>query len=311
MKLIKILLTLLILVTISLYTILFTPLNQTVLLPYIQKQLDINSPLKQTKITKFDLSTTNFEFQILLDNQPFNIKGTIDLFGLCAKGEYDLYIKNLNDFKYITKQKLKGDLKATGKFKFKDILTASLHINKFKGTIDATLTNKEINVKIKDINSLAILDMLYYPKIFNSKIDLNLDYNIVSKQGKSVLNMDHGKFMVSQFSQMVKKYIKKDLIQEIYDIAQIKTNINNMKLNSTLLMKSKHSKITSKDIAVDLLENSIKSKINLKFFMLDVDIMLSDKLNNPKVKYNLGSVMKSTLKNKAKDKLDSYIKRLF
>jgi hypothetical protein len=127
--------------------------------------------------------------------------------------------------------------------------------------------------------------------------------------------MNDGNFMVSEFSNTVKKYIKKDLTQEVYSIVNIDTNIDDMKLNSTLLMKSKNSKITSNDIAVDLVKNSINSKVNLKFYKLNIDIKVSEKLDNPKVEYDLSNLLKSQvkdkLKSKLKDKVGSFLNKLF
>ena len=212
---------------------------------------------------------------------------------------------------------MQGDIKINGDVKFKDYLTASFNSNKFGGQIDGTLVKDLLEVSIKDINSLKLLNMMFYPEIYDSKINLNLNYDIKSKKGNSNLVMNNGKFLVNQVSETIKKFIKKDLTTEIYEVAKIKTKIDNQKLDSTLLMTSHNSKISSDKFFVNLETSEIDSKINLEYYKYKIGLILTEDLTSPKVDIDANELLKSKAKTKVSeaiekklgDKLDGDVKK--
>ncbi len=218
--------------------------------------------------------------------------------------DYSLLVSDLSNLFFITNQKMRGDIKIDGDIKFKDSLTASFNSNKFDGKINGTLEKDKINLSIKDINSLQLLNMMYYPEIYNSKINLALNYNLKSKKGTSNLTMKDGKFLTNQLSQTIKKFIKKDLTKELYEIAQVKTKINDKKLNSTLLMTSKNSKISSDKLFIDLEKSTINSDIDLEYYKYKIGLTLKDDLTSPTVKINVNKLLKSKAKTKVSEAIE-------
>lgn len=269
----------------------------------IKKYFGIKLPKKATfslkALTKLDDNIISTQSKIKTFAAKIDTKKTIfDISTATLNTDYILTIPKLSKLYFITNQKMRGDIKIDGDLKFKDYLIASFNLNKFNGNLKGTLIKDDLKVMIKDIDSLKLLNMLYYPELYTSKINLDLDYNLKTKQGVSYLIMNDGKFLTNQLSKTIKKYIKKDLTQEIYKVAKIKTKIDNKKLNSNLYMKSKNSKIVSDKTLIDLNKNTINSDINMNYYKYELGINLSKSLNNPKVKIDTSKLIKSKIKYK-------------
>ncbi|MEA3553984.1 MAG: hypothetical protein U9R39_06250 [Campylobacterota bacterium] len=275
----------------------------------IKNDFNISLPSKPT----FDLKT----FTSLNDN-IIDTKSTLKTFAAnieTKKSKFDtktsifttdylVTVPKLSKLYFITNQKMQGDIKINGDVKFKDDLTASFNSNKFNGKINGTLVKDILKLSIKDVNSLKLLNMMYYPEIYDSSINLDLDYNLTSKKGTSNLVMNNGKFLTNQLSQTIKKFIKKDLTKEIYEIAKIDTKINNQKLDSTLLMTSANSKISSKKMFIDLEKSTIDSKIDMEYFKYKIGLTLTDDLTSPKVKIDANKLLKSKAKTKVSEAIE-------
>lgn len=275
----------------------------------IKNDFNISLPSKPT----FDLKT----FTSLNDN-IIDTKSTLKTFAAnieTKKSKFDtktsifttdylVTVPKLSKLYFITNQKMQGDIKINGDVKFKDDLTASFNSNKFNGKINGTLVKDILKLSIKDVNSLKLLNIMYYPEIYDSSINLDLDYNLTSKKGTSNLVMNNGKFLTNQLSQTIKKFIKKDLTKEIYEIAKIDTKINNQKLDSTLLMTSANSKISSKKMFIDLEKSTIDSKIDMEYFKYKIGLTLTDDLTSPKVKIDANKLLKSKAKTKVSEAIE-------
>ena len=288
----------------------------------VKKDFNISLPKNAT----FDLkAVTNLDKNIVdtkLSLKTFvaNIqtkKTQFDIKTATLNTDYTAKISDLGKLYFITKQKMQGDLKIDGNVKFKDHLDASFSSNKFGGNINGTFIKEKLDLKIKDVDSLKLLDMLYYPKVYTSKIDLKLDYDIKTKKGISDLVMNNGKFLPNQLSQTIKKFIKKDLTTEIYKIANVKTKIDDKKLDSTLLMQSANSEIKSNKMYMDLEKSKIDAFFDIKYYEYKSSLDLKGKLTSPKVKVDTSKLIYSKAKQKVKeviekqieDKLDDNLKK--
>ena len=292
-----------------------TTLNNGVLNKKIVKRdFNISLPKKPT----FNLKTvTNLDKNIIdtkvsLKTFAANIqteKTRFDTKTATLNTDYTVSIADLNKLYFITKQKMQGDLKIDGIVKFKDYLDASFNSNKFGGSINGTFIKEKLDLKIKDVDSLKLLDMLYYPKVYASKIDLKLDYDIKTKKGISDIVMNNGKFLPNQLSQTIKKFIKKDLTTEIYKIANVKTKIDDKKLDSTLFMQSANSEIKSQKMFMDLEKSNIDAKFDIKYFEYKSSLALKGKLTSPRVKVDTSKLISSKVKQKAKEKITEVIQK--
>ena len=168
-------------------------------------------------------ATFNLKTATSLDKNIINTKSILNTFAANIQTKQTLFdtktsllttdyiidIPKLSKLYFLTKQKMRGDMKINGDVKFKDNLTASFNSNKFGGNLNGTLVKDIVKVNIKDINSLRLLNMMFYPEIFDSKINLNLDYDLKSKKGNSILVMNNGKFLTNQLTQTIKNFVKK------------------------------------------------------------------------------------------------------
>jgi hypothetical protein len=211
---------------------------------------------------------------------------------------------------------MRGDMKIVGDVKFDKFVTASFNSKKFAGNIGGTFIKDKLKVKIKNIQSLKLLNMMYYPEVFKSLLNLSLDYDITTKKGIALANMNNGTFLATKFSKMLKKITQKDITAEIYKKVDIDTKINDKILNSTLLMESKNSTIKSKSVYVDLDKSYIKTKIDAKFYKVNIGLDVDGALTNPNVKIDAGDLLKGKVKEKlkkvkakAKEKIKDEIKK--
>jgi hypothetical protein len=253
--------------------------------------------LKANTILDKNLITTNtildsFVAKLEAKKTVFDIKTAV------LNTDYTLSIANLANLYFVSKQKMRGDMKIVGDVKFDKFVTASFNSKKFAGDIGGTFIKDKLKVKIKNIQSLKLLNMMYYPEVFKSLLNLSLDYDITTKKGIASTNMNNGIFLATKFSKMLKKITQKDITTEIYKKVDINTKINDKILNSTLLMESKNSTIKSKSVYVNLDKSYIKTKIDVKFYKVNVGLDVDGALTNRNVKIDAGDLLKGKVKEK-------------
>ncbi len=276
----------------------------------IKKDFNISLPSKATfslkattKLAK-NIITTKSSLNTFAANINMN-KTIFDTETSTLSTDYKIDVPKLSKLYFITEQKMRGDATIVGDIKYKDNLTLSFNSKKFNGDIKGTLKNDILKVKMNGLESVGLLNMLYYSELYDSKINLDLDYNTKTKIGTSSLVMNDGKFLANKMSKTIKSLIQKDLTTEIYEIAKVDTKIDNQKLNSTLYMTSKNSKIVSKSIFIDLEKDKIKSDISLEYHKYKVEVKLRKKLSDPDVSFDTNDL----IKDKAKEKLTEALEK--
>ncbi len=279
---------------------------------FIKKDFDIKLP----KYANFNLKTnTTLDKNIIKTNTLLNSfaaklqteKTIFDTDTSTLTTDYTLTIPSLKKLYFITNQKMQGNIRVTGDVKFDKSLTANFNSKKFNGDIEGTLKDNNLTVSMKNIESLQLLDMMYYPKVFTSSIDVDLKYNLTTKQGLSQVNTNNGKFLPNKLSNTINQYIKKDLTTEVYKVAILDTKIDNQKLHNHLYMKSENSKIDSSRMLIDLEKSHIDSAFNIDYYSYTLGVEAKGNLSNPKVKIDTGNLIKA----KAKEKVQSYIQDKF
>ena len=279
---------------------------------FIKKDFDIKLP----KYANFNLKTnTTLDKNIIKTNTLLNsfaaklqtAKTIFDTDTSTLTTDYTLTIPSLKKLYFITNQKMQGNIRVTGDVKFDKSLTANFNSKKFNGDIEGTLKDNNLTVSMKNIESLQLLDMMYYPKVFTSSIDVDLKYNLTTKQGLSQVNTNNGKFLPNKLSNTINQYIKKDLTTEVYKVAILDTKIDNQKLHNHLYMKSENSKIDSSRMLIDLEKSHIDSAFNIDYYSYTLGVEAKGNLSNPKVKIDTGNLIKA----KAKEKVQSYIQDKF
>ncbi len=280
---------------------------------YINKTFEQNLPKKATFDTTINTKLQKDTIVSVVDFNSFvaqldTKKTTFNLSSGKLTSDYILKIPSLNTLYFVTNQKLKGGITIDGDVTFDKTLLATFNSKKFDGTIKGKLDNNQLNVKLANIQSTKLLDMLYYPEIFKSNIQLDLDYNIATKKGLSKLSTNNGQFLTNQTTELLKKFTNYDLTMEVYDVTNLNTQIDNAKLENELYMKSKNSEIKSKIFKIDTAKSTIDADLTLQYRKYDTALQLKGDIANPKVKLDIGKAIENKAKEKIKEKINEKLK---
>ena len=226
--------------------------------------------------------------------------------------DYLLNIPALEKLKDILNMSLKGNIDINGDITNKeDSLLLTGKSNTLGGTFDFDLKNDKLNANLKDIDVQELSAMLDYSKIFNSKANFTLDYDLLLKKGELVGKLINGHFLSNNFSLLLNQLGKFDLNKEVYETLDINSQIDNRILTSDVIMKSANTQIDIQDSILDLEQKLIDAKINAivkdKKFIIDV----KGETSNPKISLNAKDLLKEKIdkqlekkRNKIEEKLN-------
>ncbi len=225
--------------------------------------------------------------------------------------DYLLNIPALEKLKDILNMSLKGNIDINGDITNKeDSLLLTGKANTLGGTFDFDLKNDKLNANLKDIDVQELSAMLDYSKIFNSKANFTLDYDLLLKKGELVGKLINGHFLSNNFSLLLNQLGKFDLNKEVYETLDINSQIDNRILTSDVIMKSANSQIDIQDSILDLEQKLIDAKINAivkdKKFIIDV----KGETSNPKISLNAKDLLKEKIDKQLEKKRDKIEEKL-
>ncbi|WP_457595991.1 hypothetical protein [Hydrogenimonas sp.] len=258
---------------------------------------DIDTRLKETKaISKVDFVTSIAT--LATKALVYDIK----------KGElatdYRLRVPNLDRLYFVTNQHMKGDINVTGDVEAgKKGFTATAHSDTLGGAVDAKVANNDVKVRIKNIQTVALTDMLLYPHIFDSRANMELDYDTLTKKGELHARLLDGQILPNKMSFMLQQLANFDITREVYELTTLDTKIDDKLLVSDLHMKSKLTEIDAKQAKVDLDKQTIDATIDVKIRKTFIPVRLSGKLTDPDIKID----SKGLIKEKAKQELEKHL----
>ncbi|OQX72879.1 MAG: hypothetical protein B6D59_07250, partial [Campylobacteraceae bacterium 4484_4] len=213
--------------------------------------------------------------------------------------DYNLHVPNLDDLYFVTNQHMKGKITVTGDVKVaKNGVEATAHSDTLGGAFDALFKNNKASVKIKNIQTVALTDMLLYPHIFDSRANMNLDYDTVTQLGTLHAELLNGQILPNKMSFLLRQLANFDITREVYERTTLDTKIEKKKLHSDLYMKSKLTEITSKNGLIDLEKQYIDTKIDVKIRKMLLPVVIKGKLTDPEIKVDSKGVMKAKAKEK-------------
>jgi hypothetical protein len=152
-----------------------------------------------------------------------------------------------------------------------------------QGVLDMKVHNDTLLADLHKLNTLAILDMLLYPKVFDATLDGNLNYNLASSQGELKTQLTQGKFTKNQLLDATKKYAHIDLYKEIFQ-GDVVANINKEKIVSSLMLHSNKSSITAKNVKIDTKKSTIDTWIDINANNHPLKVGLKGAISHPKLK---------------------------
>ncbi len=228
---------------------------------------------------------------------------------LGVNAPYELTIPDLSKLAFATKQKLQGNLKANGTFKYDNNgIFADFLSNTLKGTVQGKLKNSDLALSAKGIEFSELLKMLNYPIVFTSKADGTLDYSLASKKGTLHFNATQGQFLENELSRMLRPFFSIDLSKEFYNQVALESKINGGKIRSDLLMKSQNTQIKSQNALVDMDEGKVDATLDTAIKNREVAVKIRGTLMKPKISLDTKGLIQEEAKKAIEKHLPENIK---
>ncbi|WP_207561233.1 hypothetical protein [Sulfurimonas aquatica] len=264
---------------------------------YLSKAYEFESAMP---VTTYNATTTT-----LLNKKRVNTKvdfnsnladldvenALVDLKDNSIQSDYLVNVHDLNKLFFITQRELKGNISANGEFKKAKDLDFSMNSDVAGGKLSANLHNDDFKAKIYSMQTIDILDMLIYPKVFQSSINGDLNYNLAESKGEFVGVVKNGKFTKNEVLDLAKEYAHTDMYKENFK-GDIKANINKEKILASLNLKSNRSSIVSQNTKLNSVSKIIDSKIDINANGNPFIVYLSGDVSSPKVNVDANELIK-------------------
>jgi hypothetical protein len=256
------------------------------------------------------LADTKMEFNSNLAD--LDIKSAkFDLKDSSIKSDYKAKLHDLNRLYFVTQRNLKGSIVATGELKKAKDLDFTLLSNIAGGKLDAKLHNDDFNAKLADMQTLDVLDMLIYPKVFKSKIDGVLKYNLAKASGTFDAKLKDGEFTKNQVLDLTKQFAKVDLYKQKFT-GDANAKINEENIVAFLDLKSNTSSIYTKDTKLNSKTKRIDS--NIKIIGNNnppLYVKLRGDVAAPQIKVDASAIVKDEAKKAVNKEVNKLFKKLF
>ena len=174
-------------------------------------QKEFNFPIKQTitynlkSLNKLENTNVLSDIKLISSLANLDMKNLIiDLVTKDISSNYFLDILNLRQIEEFINIALNGDLKVVGNInKNQKTLKIDGNSNIADGVANFVLLDDNLDLKLKDANSLKLLYILNKDQFFNSNLSLDSNYNIVSKIGNINIEVKNGNFIKNNFIQTI------------------------------------------------------------------------------------------------------------
>ena len=275
---------------------------------------NVNGEIKGKTIkSEFDVNMPNMDYEHNVNIELIKGSGSLNadittpaanliiknaLVNIDSLGVNAPYVLDVKDFKklaFVTGKELKGNLVANGDVIWTPVsLRGSLKSDIFGGNLDVLINNHLINATIKNMNSIGVLDMLQYPKIFNSTINGDFKYDRQTQIGNIGLILSQGVFSNdNKLMSVLEKVLKFNGTKEIYNNITIDGNINKRLVTANLNMLSNNTSITSNNATLNLDNDNISADLLFNVKGYELYGALSGKATNPNLKIDTSKLGKA------------------
>ncbi len=290
------------------------------------KLTTVNGKINSKIVNKdFNLTMPKSKFSLNLDtklnndlvNSKLDLKSSIANFHIkkailntndnSIVSDYKIYISNLNNLYFVTKQKMRGSFSANGELKKGKDLDLSVHSKIADGKIDAKLHNDDLHADIKSVQTLKVLHILYYPEVFKSSLNAKLDYNLVKQKGRFNGNLLDGKFTQNQMLNLLRDVAKINLYKENFK-GDVSADINKENILASLNFKSNKSSITTKNSKINSKTKAVDSKIDIIANKNPLTVKITGTTDKPKIDLDASALIKSQVKGEINKQIDKKLK---
>ncbi|BBG66305.1 hypothetical protein NNO_1602 [Hydrogenimonas sp.] len=223
--------------------------------------------------------------------------------------DYRADVPDLDRLFFLTGQHMKGGIVVTGDVTTsKEKVRATAHSDTLGGAVDALFENGKAAVKIRNIQTVALTDMLMYPHIFDSRANMKLDYDTVKQLGTLHAELLNGQILPNRMSFILQQMANFDITKEVYERTTIDTKIVKKRLISDLYMKSRLTEIVSKRGVIDLDNGTIDTTLEIKIRKAMIPVTLKGELTSPQIKVDAKEVLRSKAKEEIEKRLPKNLK---
>ena len=233
----------------------------------------------------FDSNLANLDIK----NAKFNLKDNSFI------SDYLVNIAKLDKLFFVTEQHIRGGLKVDGTLQQAKDLDFTAYTKVAGGEIKTKLHNDDLKVELKDVKTLELLHKLIYPEIFMASLNAKIGYDLATKKGKMLGNLNDGKFTRNSVFDLARQYAKIDMYKEIFK-GDVKADINKENILASLDLVSRTSSIKTQNTKLNTKTNNIDSTINIDANHNLITVKLSGKTTKPNVKVEADELIKSQAK---------------
>ena len=263
---------------------------------YMTKTYEFNAAMPRTTFNATTFSTlsknivdTKMDFNSNLAD--FDVKSAkFNMSDASIISDYVVKAHNLDKFFFATDRHLKGTITANGELKKGKDLDFTMHSDLADGSLDAKLRNDDLHADVNSLQTLTILDMLIYPKIFKSSIIGALDYNLAEAKGVFNADLVNGTFTKNQVLDLAKQYADTDMYKDVFK-GKVNAKINKENILASLDLKSNRSSIKTKNTKLNSLTKNIKSKIDVNANGNPFIVYLSGNTDAPKIEVDANKLI--------------------
>lgn len=252
--------------------------------------------------------------QIELDSNVAKIvmqKAIYDFSKSSFLSDYNLNVLNLESLSSFTKVKLRGATDVYGNIeKNETFFKINGDSNIASGQMNFNLVNDDLTLFLNNAELKDITYMLFQPEIFQSKANLDLKYNLLEKKGVLNANLQNGRFLANNFTNIVSQLTKYDLTKDIYETAVLNSKIDDKKFMTDLSMKSKTNEIEIKDSLLDFEKNVIDIKLDTKVKNNNFSILIKGNMDNPNITLDIKDFLKNKIEKKIENNKDKIEEKL-
>lgn len=256
-----------------------------------------------------DIADTKVKFNSTLADLDIK-QARVNIKDASLKSDYVTRIHSLDNFFFATDRHLKGKMQVEGELKKDKDLDVTFYTKVADGTIDGKLHNDDFHADLKSVQTLGLLDMLIYPKIFKASLDGKVDYNLLQEKGKFKGDLVDGKFTKNQMLSLVKQYTKVNMYEETFK-GDVIADINKENIVASMDLKSRTSSIKTTKTKLNSKTQQIDSKIELNANKHPLTVTLKGNVNSPEVGLELEGLLKDKAGKKVEKELGKLFKKLF
>ena len=226
------------------------------------------------------------------------------------ESDYRVKLHNLNKLYFISERDLKGSISANGEIRKAKDLNFTAHSKVVGGVVDVKLHNDDLHADMKGLHTLALLDMLIYPKVFQSSLDGTMDYNLKREKGSIKASLKDGRFTKNQVLDLVKQYGKLNMYKENFK-GNVKADINREHILASLDLKSNRSSIFTKNAKLNSKTKKINSKLDISANGNPIIVTLKGDVNSPDVSIDAQKLIEKEATKAITKEISKYLKGFF